>query len=135
MSTRTVDISKILALTHRHYRKKWGPILIHFIEGSPAVSSRRKRVAAVHTVIYRAGGTRGGRGQLLPPQIFADQLTLFQTEGQIIKKGIVLKVSKSRKQIILSSHTPKKQQKNSHFFALASKSGRIKKIKVFYCVQ
>ena len=84
MSTRTVDISKILALTHRHYRKKWGPILIHFIEGSPAVSSRRKRVAAVHTVIYRPGGTRGqGAMAPLPPQIFTDQLTLFQPKGKL----------------------------------------------------
>ena len=70
MSTRTVDISKILALTHRHYRKKWGPILIHFIEGSPAVSSRRKRVAAVHTVIYRTGGTRGAGGAIAPSSDF-----------------------------------------------------------------
>ena len=46
-----------------------------------------------------------------------------------------VKVSKSQKQIILSSHTPKNQQKFSHFFALAPKSGRIKKIKVVYCVK
>jgi hypothetical protein len=46
-----------------------------------------------------------------------------------------LKVSKSRKQIVLSSHTPKNQQKISHFSALAFKSGRIKKIKVVYCVK
>ena len=33
----------------------------------------------------------------------------------------LLKVSKSRKQIVSSSHTPKNQQKCSHSFALASK--------------
>ena len=46
-----------------------------------------------------------------------------------------LKVSKSRKQIILSSHSPKNQRKIFTFFALDSKSGRIKKVKVFYCIQ
>ena len=44
-----------------------------------------------------------------------------------------LKVSKYQKQIILSSHTSKNQWNFSHFFALASKSGRIKKIKVLNC--
>ena len=46
-----------------------------------------------------------------------------------------LKVSKSRKQIILSFHTPKNQRNFPHFFALASKSGQIKKIKVSNCVK
>ena len=45
--------------------------------------------------------------------------------------AIQLKVSKSRKQIILSSHTHKNQQNFSHFFALVFKSGQIKKIRKF----
>ena len=43
-------------------------------------------------------------------------------------------ISKSRKQIILFSHTPKNQQEFSHFFGLASKSDQIK-AQVFYCVK
>jgi hypothetical protein len=35
-----------------------------------------------------------------------------------------LKGSKSQKQIILSSHTPKNQRKFSHLFALASKKSK-----------
>ena len=42
-----------------------------------------------------------------------------------------LKVSKSRKQNTKFSHTPKNQQNFVHFFALASKSGWIKKKKLF----
>ena len=41
----------------------------------------------------------------------------------------LLKVSKSRKQNTKFSHTPKNQRNIVHFFALASKSGCIKKIK------
>ena len=40
---------------------------------------------------------------------------------ELVYKGQGLKVSKFRKQIILSSHTPKKQRKFSHFFVLTSK--------------
>ena len=44
---------------------------------------------------------------------------------------IQLKVSKYRKQNIKFSHPPKNQQNFVHFFALASKSGWIKKLKAF----
>ena len=37
--------------------------------------------------------------------------------------------------VILFSHTPENQRNFSHFFALASKSGQIKQVKVFYCVK
>ena len=56
-------------------------------------------------------------------------------KGQCIRALPELKVNKFRKQIILSSHTPKNQQNFSHFFALASKSRQIKEIKVLYCVK
>ena len=39
----------------------------------------------------------------------------------VTKNMLILKVSKSQKQIILFSHTPKNQRKFSHFFALGSK--------------
>ena len=46
-----------------------------------------------------------------------------------------LKFSKSQKQNIKFSHTPKQQRNFIHSFALASKSGWIKKVKAFYCVK
>ena len=51
----------------------------------------------------------------------------------LVRDFALLMVSKSRKQIILSSHNPKTNQNFHIFFALASKSGRIKKI--LYCVK
>ena len=57
---------------------------------------------------------------------FDKSLPLFFLNG--------IKVSKFRKQMVLSSHTPKKQTNFFHIlFALASKRSRIKK--VLYCVK
>ena len=44
----------------------------------------------------------------------------------------LLKVSKSQKQILKFSFEPKNERKYFCIFALASKSGRIKKIQVLY---
>ena len=46
---------------------------------------------------------------------------LFSIEKKKSNSQSLLKVSKFRKQIILSSHCPKNQRNFSHFFALASK--------------
>jgi hypothetical protein len=56
-------------------------------------------------------------------------------KSEVLLSSSYVKVSKYRKQIFLSSHTPKNQRNFSHFFALASKNGRIKKIKVLYCIK
>ena len=45
----------------------------------------------------------------------------------------LLKVSKSEKQNTKFSHSPKNQWNFVQFFALASKSGWIKKLKALYC--
>ena len=47
----------------------------------------------------------------------------------------LLKVNKSRKQNTKFAHPQKNQQNFVHFFALASKSGAIKKIKALYWIR
>ena len=51
----------------------------------------------------------------------SNKITMAQDRRKVQTGRAHLKVSKSRKQIILSTHTPKKQRKFSHFFALGPK--------------
>ena len=60
---------------------------------------------------------------------------LFLAKGKLMNYVHTLKVSKYRKQNTKFSHPPKNQRNFVHFFASASKSGWIKKLKALYRVK
>ena len=57
----------------------------------------------------------------------------YKTKNTFKSFRVGLKVSKSQKENTKFSHAPKNQQNFVHFFALASKSGWIKKVKALLC--
>ena len=96
--------------------------------------SRAARVIARYQAYHVTYELKTSSINLQPWEVPKGYQNTKMSFSSLLKSGL-LKVSKSRKQIILSSHIPKNQRKFSHFFALASKSGQIKNIKVFYCVE
>ena len=72
-------------------------------------------------------------GYVLQQCAYINNLTHFRSAHLYVFK--FLKVSKCRKQNTKFSHPPKNQRNSVHFFALASKSGWIKKWKALYCVK